>query len=61
MYINKRDDIVSKYEKSYHSTIKMMSIDVKSSKYIDSSKESNDEDHKFKMKTFCKRFCSKLV
>ena len=41
MYIDKLDDIVNKYNNTYHSTIKMNPVDVKSSTYIDSSKEIN--------------------
>ena len=33
----------------YHGTIKMKPVDVKLSKYIDSSIETNDEDPKFKI------------
>ena len=40
VYINKLDDIVNKYKNKYHSTIKMKSVDVKSSTYIDSSKDN---------------------
>ena len=35
VYINKLDDIVNKYKNTYHSTIKMRPVDVKSSTYID--------------------------
>ena len=49
MYIDKLDDIVNKHNDAYHSTIKMKPVDVKSSKYIDSSKEIDDEDPKFKI------------
>ena len=49
MYIDKLDDIVRKYNNTYHRTIKMTPVDVKSSTYIDSSKEPNDEDPKFKI------------
>ena len=34
MYIDKLDDIVNKYNNTYHSTIKMKLVDVKSSTYI---------------------------
>ena len=44
MYIDKLDDIVNKYNNTYHSTIKMNPVDVKSSTYIDSSKEINIKD-----------------
>ena len=39
VYIDKLDDIVNKYNNTYHSTIKMKSVDVKSTTYIDFSKE----------------------
>ena len=48
-FVDKLDDIVNKYNNTYHSTIKMKPIDVKSSAYIDSSKEINEEDPKFKI------------
>ena len=48
-YINKLDDIVNKYNNTYHNIIKIKPVDVKSNTYIDSSKEVNDEDHKFKI------------
>ena len=48
-FVDKLDDILNKYNNTYHSTIKMKPIDVKSSAYIDSSKEINDEDPKFKI------------
>ena len=37
MYIDKLDDIVNKYNDTYHSTIKMKPVDVKQSTYVDSS------------------------
>ena len=46
--IDKLDDIVNKYNNTYHSTIEMKPFDVKSCTYIDSSKEIN-EDPKFKI------------
>ena len=49
VYIDKLDDIVNKYNNTYHNTIKMKPVDVKSSLYIDSSKEINDKDPKFKI------------
>ena len=39
VYIDKLYEIVNKYNKIYYSTIKMKPVDVKSSTYIDSSKE----------------------
>ena len=49
VYVDKSDDIVNKYNDTYHSTIKMKPVDVKSSIYIDSSKENNSKDSKFKI------------
>ena len=49
MYIDKLDDIVSKYNNRYHRTSKMKPGDVKASKYISSSKEIIDEYSKFKI------------
>ena len=49
VYIDKLDDILNKYNNTYHSTIKMKPVDVKSNTYIDSSKEINDKDPKFKV------------
>ena len=49
MYIDKLDDTVNKYNNTYHSTINMKPVDVKSSTYIDSSREINDKDPKFKI------------
>ena len=49
VYIDKLDDIVNKYNNTYHSTIKMKPVNVKSSTNINSSKEINDEDPKFKI------------
>ena len=71
VYIDKLDDIVNKYNNTYHSTIKMKPADAKSNAYIDSSKKTNDKNPKFKIgdnvriskykNIFCKRFHSKLV
>ena len=43
------DDIVNKYNNTYHSTIKVKPVDVKSKTYIDSGKEINNNDPKFKI------------
>ena len=43
------DDIVNKYNNTFHRTIKMKPIDVKPNTYIDSRKEVNDKDPKFKV------------
>ena len=44
MYINKLVSIVNKYNNTYHSTIKMKPVDVKSSTYIDFDNNNNKED-----------------
>ena len=41
--------MVNKYNNTYHSTIKMKPVDVKSNTCIDSSKEINYKDLKFKV------------
>ena len=47
MYIDKLDDLVDKYNNTYHRTIKMEPVDVKDNKYIDFSEDVNDKDPKF--------------
>ena len=47
--IDKLDDIVNKYNNTYHITIKMKPADVKPLAYIDSSKEIYHQDPKFKI------------
>ena len=49
MYINKLDDIVNKYNNKYHISNKMKPADVKWNTYIDSSKEINNKDPKFRI------------
>ena len=49
IYTDKIDDIVNKYNNTYHRTIKMKSIDVKDNTYINFGKESNNRDPKFKV------------
>ena len=49
VHIDKLGNMVSKYNNTYHSTIKMKPVDVKSSTYIDSSKENNEKDPKFEI------------
>ena len=70
VYIDKLGDAVNKYSNTYHSTIKMKAIDVKLSTCIDSSKEINDEDPKYKIgdivrtskyRNIFAKNCSKLV
>ena len=49
MYIDKLDHIVNKGNNTYHRTIKVKPVDVKDNAYINSSKEVNDKDPKFKV------------
>ena len=49
VYIDKLDDIVDEYNNTYHTTIKMKHIDVKDNTYINTSKEINNKDPKFKV------------
>ena len=49
VYIDKLDDIVGKYNNTYHRTIKIKPVDVKDHTYIDFKKEVNDKDPKFKV------------
>ena len=49
MYIDKLDDIINKYNNTYHSAIKMKLVDVKSSTYINLDQNNYKEDPKFKV------------
>ena len=49
VYIDKLDDIVNEYNNTYHRTIKMKPIDVKDNTHINTDKEVNDKDPKFKV------------
>ena len=49
VYIDKLDDIVNKYNNTDHTTIKMKPIDVKDNTYINTDKEINNKDPKFKV------------
>ena len=49
VYIDKLDDVVNKYNNTYHSTIKMKPVDAKSKTYIDFNKENNMEGPNFKV------------
>ena len=48
-YIDKLDHIVNKYNKTYHSTIKIKRVDVNLNTYTNSSKDFNGKDPKFKI------------
>ena len=49
VYIDKLDDIVDEYNNTYHRTIKMKPVDVKSGNYIECNVNSSDKDPKFKV------------
>ena len=49
MYIDKLDDIVNKYNNTYHSAMEMRLADAKSSTYIYFNEENNKEDQKFEV------------
>ena len=48
VYIDKLDDIVKKYNNTYHTSIKMKPVDVKDNTYIDFKKDFNNKDPIFK-------------
>ena len=50
VYIDKLGYIVNKYNSTYHSTVKMKHVDVKSNTNISSRKEINDKDPHFKIR-----------
>ena len=41
-------DAINKYNNTFHRTIQMKPIDIKDTTYLDSKKEVNDKDPKFK-------------
>ena len=49
MYIEKLDDIVNKYNNTHHSITRMKLVGVKPNTYVNFSKETNNEDPKFKI------------
>ena len=69
--MEKLDPIVNKHNNTYHRTIKMKPVDVKSSICIDFNKENDKECPTFKVgdhvrirkykDIFAKKLCSKLV
>ena len=48
VYYDMLNDIVDKYNNTVHKSIKMKPIDVKDNTYLDSKKEVNNKDPKFK-------------
>lgn len=51
IYMDKLDDKVNEYNNTYHGTIKMKTIDVRTSTYIEFGVKINDNDPKFKLVT----------
>ena len=51
VYFDVLDDIVDMYNNTYHDTIKMRPIDVKSDSYAECKVDSNEKDTKFKVGT----------
>ena len=49
LYVDILEYIGNKYNNTYHNTIKMKPVNVKSNTYINSSKELNDKNPKFKI------------
>ena len=49
VYIDKLNNIVKKYNNTYHTSIKTKPVDVKDNRYIDFEKEVNNKDPKFKI------------
>ena len=49
VHIDKLDDTANEHNRTYHRANKMKPVNVKSSTYIDSSKQINDKGPKFKI------------
>ena len=49
VYIDKLDNIVKKYNNTYHKSIKIKAVDVKDNTYINFKTEVNDKNPKFKV------------
>ena len=49
VYIDRLDDIVKKYNNTYHKSIKMKPVDVKDNTYIDFKKEIRNKDPELKV------------
>ena len=49
VYIDNLNDIVNEYNNTYHNTIKMKPIDVEDDTYINTDKEINNKDPKFRI------------
>ena len=49
VYFDVLDDIVDEYNNTYHKTIKMKPIDVKSDSFTEYNEDSNEKDPKFRV------------
>ena len=49
VYFDMLDDIVNKYNDTFHRTIKMKPIDVTSNFYAEYNEDSNEKESKFKV------------
>ena len=49
MYIDKLDNIVNEYNNTYHRTVKIKPVDIKSGTYIKYNVDSNEKDPEFKI------------
>ena len=49
VYFNVLDEIVDKYNNTYHATIKIKPIDIKSNSYAEYNVDSNNKDSKFRI------------
>ena len=49
MYIDKLDDMLNRYNNTYHSAIKMKPVDVNPDMHVEYNKENNKEGSKFKV------------
>ena len=49
VYVDKLANIVHEYNNTYHRMIKMKTVDVKASTYIDFAVENNGKDPKFEV------------
>ena len=49
IYFNVLNDIIHEYNNTYHTTIKMKPVYVKSDSYAKYNEESNEKDPKFKV------------
>ena len=49
VYFNLSNDVAGEYNNTYHRTIKMKPVDVKSDSFAEYNEESNEKDPKFKV------------